>query len=189
MPRGRPRKNPGDPKGKYNVSDVALAQRRNNFSVKPADTGEGKDLNARSIDHIMKVYQISQTVDKKDPVSIRSAFINYVQLCQEDGFPITNMAAYAAIRSRKVEVEKWCQSDNQEYREIAEMVLGMCSLSREQQITAGSLHPVIGIFWQRNYDGLRNDTEQQQVITDGNDDTSAKTASDYMKQYGKLIEE
>ena len=185
----RPRKKPGDPKSKYTMTENALSQRRKNFSIQPAETDEAKNLNARSIDHIMRVYQISQTVDKKDPLSIRSAFINYVQLCQEDGFPVTNMAAYAAVRSNKAEVERWYRSDNPDYHDIAGMILGMCSLSREQQITAGSLHPVIGIFWQRNYDGLRNDTEQQQAIIESDNDTSAKTASDYKKQYGKLLEE
>ena len=188
MPRGRPRKKPGDPKSKYTMTENALTQRRKNFSIQPAETDEAKDVNARSIDHIMRVYQISQTVDKKDPVSIRSAFINYVKLCQEDGFPVSNLAAYTAIKSNKHEVDKWGQSNNPEYKELANMILGLCSLSREQQISTGSLHPVIGIFWQRNYDGLRNDTEQQQTMIDCQDDTSEKTASDYRKKYGELLE-
>lgn len=189
MGAGRPRKKPGDPKGKYTVSSSALTQRRNNFSIKPAETPEGMDMNARMIDHIMRVYQISQTVDKKDPVSIKSAFAAYVQLCQEDGFPVSNLAAYTAIGSNNEEMGRWYRSDNPEYRSIAEMVKGVCSLSREQQITSGSLHPVIGIFWQRNYDGLRNDTEQQQTLAEQERDDSVKSASDYKKQYGKLLEE
>ena len=189
MGTGRPRKKPGDPKGKYTMTKNALAQRQKNFSIRPAETDEEYDLNARSIDHIMKIYQISQRVDKKDPVSIKSAFAAYVQLCQENGFPPSNMAAYTAIRTNKMELDRWMQSDNEEYREIAQMVHDICSISREQQITAGSLHPVIGIFWQRNYDGLRNDTEQQQNMLAENQDDSVKTASDYKKQYGKLLEE
>ena len=171
------------------MTKSALTQRQKNFSIRPAETDEERDLNARSIDHIMKIYQISQRVDKKDPVSIKSAFAAYVQLCQEDGFPLTNLAAYTAIGANRTDISRWLQSDNPEYREIAQTVRDLCSISREQQITAGSLHPVIGIFWQRNYDGLRNDTEQLQNMQEEGQDTSVKTASDYKKQYGKLLEE
>ena len=176
------------PKRKYNVSEKALAQRRNNRQIKAAETPEEFESNSRSIEHIMRIYQIAQTADRKDPVSLRAAFINYIRLCQEDGFPVLNMAAYAAMGVDRKVIHYWRKSENKEYKDLAEFVTSICALAREDKISSGKLNPVIGIFWQRNFDGLRNDTEQIQTVDDdqGHD---GMTASEYRKKYGKLLEE
>ena len=74
------------------------------------------------------------------------------------------------------------------YKKLAEFIHNVCAMSREQLISAGKINPVIGIFWQRNFDGLRNDTEQMQNIHDDSD-TDDMTSGEYMKKYGSLLDE
>ena len=107
--RGRPKgsKNKpkiGRPKGSksgYTVSEKALAQRQtnalHNVATKVAVTEEGRQYNARLIEHIMRINEIAAHADKSDLLSLKSCFIAYLQLCQEDGFSVSNLCAYASM--------------------------------------------------------------------------------------------
>lgn len=172
----------------YHVSETALMQRRTNLANLPARNDEEKEYNAKLISHVMKVHEISLHADKNDINSLRSCFAAYVQLCQEDGFKIGNIAAATSIGISHNLLYMWAKgSSGQEKQELAQFICSMCSTARETQITEGKLNPVIGIFHQRNFDGLRNDTEQQQnnQITDPDEETSNK----YIEKYSHLIEE
>ena len=54
-------------------------------------------------------------------------------------------------------------------------------------VSDSKINPVIGIFWQRNFDGLRNDTEQVQANQEQDDDFA--TAKSYKEKYKNLIGE
>ena len=155
----------------------------------PAETPEEMDYNARHINHIMKIMEISQHADVKDIESLKSCFIAYLKLCQEDGFKIGNLAAYAALGLSDATISLWAKDTKRpEYREFALNVRRICSLAREGMIADQKINPVIGIFWQRNFDGLRNDTEQIQSLQEG-EDNRLKSAEEYKKKYGDLPEE
>ena len=186
-PRKRPGRKPGSKSG-YTMTEKAIAQREKNLPSPLAKTPEEIQYNARLIDFVLKVQAIASQTDITDPVSIKAAFFNYLTLCQEYGFKVSNLSACAAIGINKVTLWNWSKSNKPEYREIANFINATCALSREQMISDNKLNPVIGIFWQRNYDGLRNDTEQQQSIDDSSND-DIKTASEYAKKYGHLLEE
>ena len=186
MAEGVAKKKTGRPKGSkssYTMSNKALAQRRNNSALLPAETEEEKAYNARQIAHITEVYKIGMMADRGDPLSLRSCFLAYLDLCQKDGFKVSNIAAYASMGMSK---EIFAQLKKKpEYKEITDFVQTVCSMSRESLISDGKINPVIGIFWQRNYDGLRNDTEQIQAINEQEDDVSQ--GSSYKDKYRNLI--
>ena len=207
-PRGRPKKQVqevtgepikkhiGRPKGSksdYTVSEKALAQRKGNAdainSWRNLDTPEAVDYNTRLIGHIMQINEIASHADRNDINTLRSCFINYLKLCQVNAFPVQNMAAYAAMGfpSNK-HFEIFCHSDNPEKRELYAFVKSTCSMFREGMISEGKLNPVIGIFWQRNFDGLRNDTEQVQAVQEQEDEYSSGSKS-YKDKYKNLIGE
>ena len=169
----------------YTHSDKTLAQRRNNTALIPAETDEEKAYNARQIEHIMKVHEIAAMADRNDIVSLRSCFIAYLKLCQEDGFKVSNIAAYASMGLTKDTFRWLCKKEDPEIRQLTDFVHSVCSMSRESLISDGKLNPVIGIFWQRNFDGLRNDTEQIQAISEKEDDYSQ--GSSYKDKYRNLI--
>lgn len=175
-------------KRSYTMTEAALAQRTKNIPTTQAKTPEEIDYNARLIDHVLKVQAIAAQTDIKDPVSVRAAFLSFLQLCQEDGFKVSNLAACAAIGISRQTLINWSRSDREEFRQIAELIQSTCALSREQLIADNKLNPVIGIFWQRNFDGLRNDTEQTQSIEQDQTD-DIRTASEYREKYGHLLPE
>jgi hypothetical protein len=85
----------------------------------------------------------------------------------------------------------FAKRDDPEIREFCAFVRKTCAMFREEMVSANKLNPVIGIFWQRNYDGLRNDTEQVQnntAIDDGQGDEFS-SVSEIKKRYGDLLKE
>ena len=199
--RGRPTgsknkpkpKKKGRPKGSksgYTVSEKALAQRQtnslNNLATKVAVTDEGKAYNARLIEHIMRINEIATHADRNDLLSLKSCFIAYLQLCQEDGFSVNNISAYAAMGfPTHSHFDMFSKKDDPERRAFCGFVKQTCSMFRNESIADNKINPVIGIFWQRNFDGLRNDTEQVQNAQESDDDF--EVAKSYKEKYKNLI--
>ena len=160
-----------------------------NADLKIPVKDEEYEYNARYIEHILMIHEIASHADRKDPVSLRSCFINYLKLCEQNGFKVGNLAAYTAMGIDHYTIQRWRKSDKPEYKELANFVTSTCALFREGTIADGKINPLIGIFWQRNYDGLRNDTEQIQAAQETDSDSDHMTAADYRKKYGKLTED
>lgn len=169
----------------YTMTSKAYAQRQDNFAMRPAETDEERSYNARQIEHIRKVYEIGTMADRSDPVSLRSCFIAYLKMCQENGFKVSNLAAYASMGMSNGTFQQLKRRP--EYKELAEFVLTVCAMSRESLISDGKINPVIGIFWQRNFDGLRNDTEQVQAINEQEDEYAQFGGTSYKDRYRNLI--
>lgn len=186
-----------DPRGRragaeFNYTEKTLKKLESHgASVIPAETGAEKDYNTMLIEHTLKTYEISRNANIKDPDSLRGCFIEYMKLCSQNGYKIGNLGACTAMGINPRTLEMWKDGNRRDndsrYRELAEFVLSVCAMTREQLITDQKINPVIGIFWQRNFDGLRNDTEQQQQLQ--NDNMESTSASEYLEKYGKLIEE
>lgn len=170
----------------YTVTDKALAQRRTNVAPREITTPEGYDRNRRKIDHIMKVNEIATHADRNDLVSMRSCFLAYLKLCQENGMHVSNMGAYAALGMNAIGFAAYAQRKDPAIREFCQFVKNTCSMYRETMIADGELNPVIGIFWQRNFDGLRNDTEQVQALAESQEED---TSTAYKEKYRRLIGE
>lgn len=192
--RGRPKgsKNKpkiGRPKGRkseYTMTPAALLQRRNISGSLPARTDEEKEYNNKLIAHIMQIHAIAENADKHDLNSLKSCFVNYLKLCQQDGFPARNLAAYASMGFNQETFNQFSKKDDPEIREFAGFVRSTCAMFREMVVSDGKLNPVIGIFWQRNFDGLRNDTEQVQAIQE--EDLGSSSPA-YKEKYRDLIGE
>ena len=139
------------PRREYTVSSKALAQRRNNTALMPAETPEEKAYNARYIDHIMKVHELSTHAVKGDIVSLKSCFIAYLRLCQEDGFKVNNISAYASMGMTRSMFQYFKQKNDPEIQELVSLVQSICSMSRE---TLSELFldilPVSGFFGREN---------------------------------------
>ena len=175
------------PRASYTVSEKARAQRRNNTALPVARTEEEFDYNSRMIEHIMRIQEIASHADRSDVSTLVSCFLAYVRLCQEDGFSVGNIAAYSSMGFPSMQhFEMWKKSrmDRPEVQQLVTLVKSTCAMSREAHIAENKLNPVIGIFWQRNFDGLRNDTEQVQSAQEQDDNTGSKS---YREKYKNLI--
>lgn len=176
----------------YNFTEVGALKRKYSNAVingtLPAETSEEFKYNARQIEHVMRIMEIAKHANKDDLDSLKSCFAAYLQLCSEDGFRLGNLAACASMGISYQLLNVWAGSDHRpDYKEFAMLVKSVCSLTRENLISESKINPVIGIFWQRNFDGLRNDTEQIQSIKE--DETSDYTATEYRKKYGDITDD
>ena len=179
-------KRPGT-RNSYTVSSKALAQRRQNGALMPAETKEDYEYNNRLIEHLFAIQQIAANADRHDLVSLKSCFIAYMQLCQNDGFKVGNLAAYSAMGFTNQEWNVFSKRDDPEIKRFCALVQQTCAIARETNIAENQINPVIGIFWQRNYDGLRNDTEQVQNVQDQDDFTGSSQS--YKDKYRNIVEE
>lgn len=190
MPKKKP--GTGTEVRRYTVSEAAINQRREIARKREIDrqvmkTPEDIDYNARLIDHVIKIHEIALHADVNDLNSLKSCFFNYLKLCQENGMKVGNLAACAAMGIDRFKLENMLRSKDPDKQEFAKLVKSCCSLSREELIADQKINPVIGIFWQRNFDGLRNDTEQIQPVQGQEDEEIA--ADDYRKRYSDLLKE
>lgn len=192
-----PEKSKGRSKRQYNLTEAGKVRKDYTVAKRngttPALTDEEKSYNDRLISHSLKVVEISQHANISEPETLKECFMEYLQLCQSDGFRVGNMGASAALGISPKTLYAWSagtkRSDDHRYKQLATLINSICSTSREQMINDSKINPVIGIFWQRNFDGLRNDTEQQQDSQTINDSDNILSASEYKEKYGKLLEE
>ena len=188
--RGRPKGSKDKKKRGYTVSEKAIAQRKDVGIKKrmPAETPEEFDYNARLITHVMRINEIATHANRSDLNTLKECFIAYLQLCQEDGFPTGNLAAYSAMGFyARNSFDHFINRDDPDIRAFGTFVKATCAMMREGIIADGKINPVIGIFWQMNFDGLRNDTEQVQAIRDMEEESTGSSA--YKDKYKNLIGE
>lgn len=90
-------------------------------------------------------------------------FNRYLNLCAEWDMKIGNQAAYAAIGIDKGTAWDWENRNQGNPRRSAfiKKVRQFCAMYREGLMEDGKVNPVTGIFWQKNYDGMR---DQQEVV-------------------------
>lgn len=81
---------------------------------------------------------------------------------------IGNQAAYAAIGIDKGIAWEWVNrcTTNPARTDFIKKVQKVCALYREGLMQDGKVNPVTGIFWQKNYDGMKDQTEM--VLTPNN---------------------
>lgn len=184
----------GKPKGTkngYTMSEAAIIQRKESSIIQPIRypirNKEEAEENARMIDHIIKINEIATQANRDDLLSLKSCFVAYLRLCQENGFRVGNLSAYAAMGMSYREFHSFSRRQDPEIRKFCQFVRETCAMFRETMVSENKLNPVIGIFWQRNYDGLRNDTEQIQAVNDQEDDLMSTKG--YKDKYKKMIGE
>lgn len=118
--------------------------------------------NSRRIAFMMDILP-TEPLDSNDVDEMERRFQRYLQKCAEWDMKVGNQAAYAAIGIDKDDVYNWVAriSTNPKRGEFVKKVQKICALYREGLMEDGKVNPVTGIFWQKNYDGLR---DQQEVV-------------------------
>lgn len=116
----------------------------------------------------MELLAISQRADKNDPETLRQCFIDYLQLCIEKDHKISNLGAYMSIGISRQTASNWKlgkkHMKNSAYRELIEYIDLICAQAREELIMDNKLNPVIGIFWQKNFDGYTDQRIGEAVV-------------------------
>lgn len=102
-------------------------------------------------------------VDKSNVEEMEQRFYKYLQWCDEHGVKVSNQSAYLAMGINKEDAYEWSNGiyRTQAHSDLIKRVKQICAITRENMMADGKLNPVVGIFWQKNYDGFK---DQQEVV-------------------------
>lgn len=115
---------------------------------------------------VSNIASLIQPPELTDPDCIErwEKFTAYLRMCAEKDMKVGNLAAYMAIGIDKTTAWKWENEQlSKDRRNLIKSIRQVCAVYREQLMQDGKVNPVVGIFWQKNYDGMRDQTET--VIT------------------------
>ena len=141
-----------------------------------------EEYNANAVSFIMAITP-TEPLDLNDVGEMERRFENYIRLCSEYGKKVSNQAAYLAIGINKDQARDFANgvSANPERSHFIKKVQQICGVYREQLMSDGKINPVTGIFWQKNYDGLRDQTEL--AVAPVNPLGDGKSAEELAKKY------
>lgn len=143
------------------------------------DLEEG--YNTRHIRFMMAIMP-TEPLDFGDVAEMERRFNRYLELCAEYDMKIGNQAAYAAIGISKDNVYDWTvrSSANPARSEFVKKVQKICAMYRESLMQDGKVNPVTGIFWQKNYDGMKD--QQEVVLTPNTSPLGEQADAEALKQ-------
>lgn len=125
----------------------------------------------------------TEPLDTTDIAEMERRFAHYLEMCAEWGMKVGNQAAYAAIGIDKNTAWDWANKvvGNPARSTFIKKVQQICALYREGLMEDGKVNPVTGIFWQKNYDGLKDQSEV--VLTPNNPLGEAQNAEQLKQKY------
>ena len=137
--------------------------------------------NTRRIEFMQKILP-TEPLDNNDVEEMERRFARYLALCAEWDMKIGNQAAYAAIGINKDLVYEWTvrRQTNPRRTDFIKKVQQFCAMYREGLMEDGKVNPVTGIFWQKNYDGMKD--QQEVVLTPNNSPLGDQADAESLKQ-------
>lgn len=124
----------------------------------------------------------TEPLDLNDVEEMERRFDNYLRLCAEWDMKIGNQAAYAAIGIDKGTAWEWVNRSlgNPARTDFVKKVQKVCAMYREGLMEDGKVNPVTGIFWQKNYDGMKD--QQEVVLTPNTSPLGEQKDAEALKQ-------
>lgn len=106
--------------------------------------------------------------DDADVPHLIERFKQYVEYCVKNDIKMGNEMCYMAMGIGRDQMELWLSGNygTREHYLMAKKIKQFLSSNRESQMLEGKLNPIVGIWWQKNYDGLR---DQQEVVISSRD--------------------
>ena len=126
-----------------------------------------RENTSRIIAGLLKQQEISLKADIEDIQTLYNCFREYLEYQTENGLAVTNSGAYASCGLSRDMIHKWqvgyTRNSQPEYKEFANFVVSVCNGYREAAMANGELNPIIGIWWQKVYEGYRDNEPVQQT--------------------------
>ena len=95
---------------------------------------------------------------------MQERFQRYLVWCEDNEFKISNQVCYIALDVSSNQIRNWAQGkqgSTSASMVFYKKVLDFLSAFREFQMIEGKLNPILGIWWQKNYDGFVDNPVQQ----------------------------
>ena len=145
------------------------------------------EVNSKFAAVILATREIAKDADNNDIESLYNCLERYIKFCIEHNVRITNSGAYAACGINRNLVKEWAhgltRASNPEYKRFAIFIRQICDEYREMLMAENKIHPVVGIWWQKNYDGFRDQPNEAEIESD---DRETLTASEIAAKYADL---
>ena len=144
------------------VQRGTVDNRKNNL-VQNALSNIPQGENSRYISHTLEIQQIGIGSDPNDIDDLKARFIQYLQICAKNDMKLGNLAAYCAMGITKDQAYQWEHGSSRgtEHKAFIRFVKSVIAAYRETAISEGKINPVIGIFWQKSFDGLNEMAEYE----------------------------
>ena len=143
--------------------------------------------NARYANFVLAIAAIGRGADKNDVNDLRMRFYAYVELAAQTNNKLSNMNAYMSMGLTATKVSQLMQHGTQEQKDLLEEVKMICGGYRESLMSDGQLTPSTGMFWQKNYDGLRDATEH--IVVPGDPLGDMRSKKEIQEKYADIIME
>lgn len=149
-----------DGQTKEAVEQITRRKTHNNSPV----IGDGglmvsKDENAAFCKYALDIFH-APSVNLDDPEEVERAITGYFNSCIESGLRPGNLGLYAVLGLSKQDVSNalhgYSQKLGSETIDLIKKAKVALSTYREMLGSTGKINPVTLIFWQKNYDGLRD---------------------------------
>lgn len=140
----------------YTLTKEAKKQRLLAGNLKLPDDPQSKGVSS----FIIKVAALGASVDTNDPEAMLASFLKCLKLCETYNVPIGNQIAYTAMGISKDDASRYMsgarRADDPRYKELITLVKNICASQREISMATGKINPAVGIFWQKNYDNMKD---------------------------------
>lgn len=150
-----------------------------------------QDYNAHLITYNMGVMSLREVAKahQNDPDVLADCSRDYLKLCYQCGMRPTNEAWYTSLGISKQTASQWrngvWHKNDPRYRELIEYIDSYCSMNRAQLMMENRINPAVGIWYQKNLDGMRDNPMEEPNIY--NEDE--KTPDEIREQYKYLVED
>lgn len=139
-------------------------------------------------DFLLEVVKIGMSVKSRNAEDMKEGLMKYLQLCQKQKRRITNMAAYTAMGINKQIAYNIDHGKHgtPEQKQLIQFVKGLCATYREGMMVSNDINPIVGIFWQKSFDGLNELDEVNAVAMELNEYKAEEDADAIADKYEDL---
>ena len=161
-----------------NMTLVDMAERVNSF---PSD----RKSNTKYANFVLAVAAIGRQADMSNIDDLRMRFYSYLELAQRCDMKVSNLCAYLSIGLTYERAYREMKVGSDAVKDLLFEMQAVCGSYRETITGEGKLNPVTSIFWQKNFDGLKDRTEQTVTVQDPLG--KAVDQDDIKKKYADII--
>ncbi len=139
----------------------------------------------RYIQQMLVAKSFSSNANVNDPASLRGCFYDYLDFCAHNDLRLTLRQVCSAMGINMNQLKAWktgrSRSKDPRYRELAEEITEMMADYRELLMLNGKVNPVVGIWWQKAYDGMTEEPprEAESITALGEQRSAAEIAEKY----------
>ena len=144
-------------------TDIVLTN--NVYAIENAVGKLGDDKVNAFITYHLEMLKMRQGVDMRNVPELYERFVNYLKYCAEHNIMPNNSNAYFAIGVSKKDISSWYtgKTGSAAHKQFATDVKAFFSSIHEQGAVEGLINPILGIWWQKAYDGMIEAQKVEQI--------------------------